>query len=351
MKIEDATQEDLDEVLEDIKEYVGHAVNEALSPEPSRLQRRLELHPSSFPYCPLRHLFNSLQEAPAHVGMTGFSSEYFTSVGTLVHSLIQRFMAIGGRVWGHWKCVHHDSGLCRYSDLEELSPYHDCPVCGSRCEYEEVGYNINNLLIGHQDCMYEDKKGRFWVIDYKTCMLMKAQKHAKDGVTLSKNVVYRAQQRSYVALAHRKYGKTYGIKPRGWVLVYLPRDNPFQFQVYGQVVSLEEKKQVWNQIHVDMESLTTVLDATCFEDIEHLIPLKPCKSMEHYRETVHDDYNPCPLTAVCFNSQLVPTLKSEMKGHVLLPIRKHLTEAIHNSKLAIQSVKKAQSKHPGKNDD
>lgn len=333
----------LDDVLEEVHSYIQVAMEETLSPEENWVQRQLELHPSSFPYCPLKHMYSALQRRPEAFGNVTFGDTYFVSVGRLVHLLIQRFMGLGGRVWGHWKCVHHDSGKCKYQDLEEISAYHNCPVCGNRCEYEEVGHNIDDVLIGHQDCLYEDSNNNFWILDYKTCTLLKAQKHVKDGVTLSKNNVYRAQQRAYVTLSHRKYAKSHGIRPKGWILVYLPRDNPFNFQLYGEVVSIEEKKQIWEQIDMNIQAVTDVLDAESYKDIKKWIPLKPCSSLAQYKETVHDEHNPCPLTAVCFNGQLENTLKNEMEGHVLLPLRQHYHKAMDLQRKVMAQVKKAQA--------
>lgn len=329
-------------LLPELKNYITTAMNDAVVSVPNtRIKRQLELHPSGFPYCAIRTLYDELQGAPPAYVEESFSGSYFTSVGTLVHSLIQTFMGLGGRVWGHWKCSHKH---CSYQDLETLSVYHDCPVCGHNCDYEEIAFKVDNLD-GHMDCLFEDKDGDFWIVDYKTTLLLKAQKHAKDGLALASNVTYRSQQRAYCTLAHRKYGKSHGIKPKGWILVFLPRDIPFQFVFHGEDVTPDDKRETWERICNDIEAHDIVLDATDFSEIEHLIETKPCRSMAQYRAEMDNPYSPCPLTAVCFskgNKQLTKTIRNEMDDNVLLPIRRTIMMALDHQKELAQEVIDAQ---------
>lgn len=326
-------------LIPQLSAYIKQAMNEATVDEFNRPGRRLELHPSSFPYCGIRDLYEFVQEAPAPMNPQTFAGSYFTSVGTLVHTLIQTFMGMGGRVWGHWECSQKNHG-CGYKFTHDISPYHDCPVCGHSCVYEEIGYLLTAdgelvacradedpdnpiLLDGHMDCLFEDEDGDFWVVDYKTTLLMKANKHNKDGKALANNATYRAQQRTYVTLTHRTYGKSHGIKPRGWILAFLPRDIPFQFAFHGEDVSLDDKKETWERICHDMEALGDVLEATCFDDISHLIETKPCSCKADYVANMENPYSECPLLPVCFNKkQLASTLRNEIDDNVLLPMRK-----------------------------
>lgn len=319
-------------LIPQLRAYIDKAMNEATVDEFNRHHRRLELHPSSFPYCGIRDIYEFVQQAPAPMTPQTFAGSYFTSVGTLVHTLIQTFMGMGGRVWGHWKCSQAEHG-CNYEFMHDISPYHDCPQCGHSCVYEEIGFRIEELLDGHMDCLFEDEDGDFWIVDYKTTLLMKANKHAKDGTTLANNVTYRAQQRTYVTLTHRVYGKSHNIKPKGWILVFLPRDIPFQFAFHGEDVSLEEKKETWERISHDMDALAQVLDATCYDDVAGLVDTKPCKCKADYVANMANPYSECPLLPICFNKkQLVNTLKDEIDDNVLLPMRKTILIAIKEIK-------------------
>lgn len=332
------------QVIPELRAYIKDAMENQTIDEWGRHSRRLELHPSGFPYCAIRDIYEFVQEAPVPMSLQTFAGSYFTSVGTLVHELIQTFMGKGGRVWGHWKCSMHKHG-CGYSSMDEISVYHDCPTCGHYCVYEEIGFLIKGdgsaagqkgsdvLLDGHMDCLFEDSDGDFWIVDYKTTLLQKAYKHAKDGTTLANNVTYRAQQRAYVTLSHRAFGKKHGIKPKGWILAFLPRDIPFQFTFHGEDVSIDEKKETWERICHDMDALETVLDATTFGDIEHLIETKPCKCKADYVANMENPYGECPLLPVCFNKkQLVSTLKNEIDDNVLLPMRKTILIALKEIK-------------------
>jgi hypothetical protein len=328
----------LSRAIAELRTYAESAMNEwAWTSYPS-LRRALEIHPSGFPYCPIKTMYKMLQGELAPVGETSFATEYFTSIGTLVHTLIQTAMGLGGRVWGHWRCSQHGK-RCTYESMDDITPYHECPICGSYCTYEEIGYNIEDVLIGHQDCLFELADGSFWVVDYKTCMLKKAEMHAADGLTLGKNNVYRAQQRTYVTLAHRKYGKSHGIKPRGWILMYLPRDNPFRPAFYGEEVTAEDKRLIWERIGHDIDAHTTILDATSFEEIAPLIDSKPCTSLSHYKEYMESPYEECPLVSVCFNRrQLRSLFKTELEGHVLLPLRHTIHRLIDEQNLIYREL-------------
>ena len=182
--------EALNFALNDLKNTLSDAMNNQVASEFPSFKRDLELHPSGFPYCPLRTLHEFLNKDYSPTGETTFSGSYFVSVGTLVHTLIQRFMGMSGKVWGNWHCRNEN---CDYK-TKKISKYHECPKCGSQLEYDEIGYMLGDTLSGHQDCLFEDSNGNFWVVDYKTCLLSKARKHASNGKELAGNNTYRSQQ-------------------------------------------------------------------------------------------------------------------------------------------------------------
>lgn len=332
---------DIAELTKEVQGYFRDTIENATHPYPSRFLRRLELHPSGGRYCGVRDMYDWLTEDHAPINHKKFMEVYFTSVGTLVHEIIQRFAGKGGRVWGHWKCQHFPA--CDYK-APDIGPYHACPSCGSACDYDEIGFRLSlagdvletggdALLDGHSDCLYQDADGNFWCLDYKTCLLMKAQKHRYDGKTLGSNVIYRYQQRVYTTLYHRKYGKSHGIKPKGWLLVYLPRDIPSELAFHGELVSFEEKKEIWKSLLADTSALNTVLNAKDYEAMENVIRTKPCQSLSHYKETMENPYSPCPLLPVCFNNQLGSIMKNEMEmGSDLLPMRTHILQLTKKAK-------------------
>lgn len=326
--------EALNFALNDLKNTLSNAMNTQVASEFPSFRRDLELHPSGFPYCPLRTLHEFLNKDYSPTGETTFSGSYFTSVGTLVHTLIQRFMGMSGRVWGHWHCRNEN---CSYK-TKKISKYHECPDCGSQLEYDEIGYMLGGTLSGHQDCLFEDSNGNFWVVDYKTCLLSKAMKHAANGKELAGNNTYRAQQETYVALCQKRFKKFFekqGIKfsVKGYILVYMPRDIPFQFQFVANEVPPERKKEVWETICRNIEEHNAILDAESFSDIEHLIADKPCKSIEDYRNNMASPYSECPLLGVCFREkQLKGYIKEEMNDSLALPLRKTIHIAIEEQK-------------------
>ena len=317
----------MDAAVADLKNYLTQAMNENTLPEMQRYARDIEIHPSSFPYCALKTGYDLLQRNYDPVKHSDFPMNYFTTIGTVVHTLIQNFMGVGGRVWGHWICSNKHYG-CPYTKLDEISPYHECPICGGTLAYEEIGYNEGNgVLVGHQDCLFEDVNGHFWIVDYKTTMLKKSLNHQRDRETLAGNITYHSQQTSYVVLCRRKYGHL-GIKPRGYMLVFLPRDNPFMFQIVPYLMSMKEIKEKDAIIDRDMVLHTQLLNAKTYIDIVPLIEAKPCTSRKHYDSTMRSDFGECPLLDVCFKPKLLrKTLKAEFDDSAFLPLRKHLYAA------------------------
>ena len=154
------------EVLKDeLTEYFTSHMQESTHPEFSSPARHLQIHPSGGRYCPLRDIYTWVTDPLSFQRDATFAGVYFMNVGTLVHELIQRFAAKGGRIWGHWKCQH--SPACSYA-TDDIQPYHDCPRCGSACDYEEVGFLLNKegelltskksaLLDGHSDGLYGEQ--------------------------------------------------------------------------------------------------------------------------------------------------------------------------------------------------
>ena len=305
--------------IQEFIDYYERAASEIeieVEADPKRANRPFELHPSSFPYCGLRHVYNIAEYGVDAASSESFAGTYFLEVGTLVHSLIQRFMAKGGQVYGQWTCPS-----CTWA-TEEITTYPEggCPECGKELTYEEIPIEIDGILYGHIDCLFETSDGTFWLPDYKTTMLMKNEKHMRTG-DVYPYVSNRTQIRAYVVLIHYLYGKKYGFKPKGWILCYMPRDNPFRPVFVHEVVTPKEKAEIWERIQHDMAAFRTVINATEFEEIEHLIETKPCSSLTQYRNEVDTGYGDCPLLSVCFNRKaIVSTLSKAMDGNVNFPL-------------------------------
>lgn len=326
---------DIKFVVSELSDTVKTAMQDVSRYELQRLNRLYEIHPSSFPYCPLRELYNLIERDFNVIEERTFAETYFTSVGTLVHTLIQNYIGKTGRMWGYWKCSQPE---CSY-ECKKLSVYHDCPDCGSDLDYVEIGYTYKGVLSGHSDGLYEDSKGNFWVTDYKTCLLSKAQQHRRDGVTLAGNNTYAAQQKAYVTLCQRKFRKR-GIKIKGYILIYIPRDIPFQIQFVAVKVDADTKRETWKNIVKSVENHNIILDATSWQDIRPLLKDKPCSSLADYNKTMSSPYSECPLLKCCFNERnLENKLKRIVSEAVVLPLRNRIAEAIKDQNDYVESLK------------
>lgn len=252
--------------------------------------RHLELHPSSFPYCFVRHFRDICLFPPSGTYEMPFSMEFYTSVGTTVHTVIQTSLGYGGRMLGDWVCPD-----CKTVKHFKRKP--ECPECGALMTYEELGVRIGKRTVGHVDGVFRCSDGRYIVIDYKTSSVKNIEYYRRtgEGFPYHHNV---EQIRSYCYYLKRLYD----IDIAGYLLVYCARDNIMQ---YVQPVGADLSEQDLIDIGKEMKMWDTqhdrVVRASKLEDIMVIIDQKPCKSYEDYESRYHDKFNPCPLAAVCFS--------------------------------------------------
>jgi hypothetical protein len=196
------------------------------------LSRLYNLRCSQLPFCPRSVL--------ADFGIKGkyqsmdMSMAYYTSVGTTVHTVMQTYLAMSGRFLADYECR-----ICKKK--YPLSHVHEC--CGTPTHYEEVSIDVgtktlkNGLRVkgiqGHIDGIFKDSKGKYWIVDFKTTTLFGAP-----GKERSPGEGYTRQIRAYAVLLKKQYG----IRVRGVMLVFIPRDNP-----------RPEKLAVWEQVLSDKD--------------------------------------------------------------------------------------------------
>ena len=270
-----------------------------LQPRPYRLRV------SGLPYCGLKHLWQVHNPTPdaAQPGL-GFAKEYFTSVGTTVHTALQRWVGRGSRIYGNWKCAN-----LKCSGLIKFSAYKPCPVCGSETVYDEFEVKAFKHLSGHTDGLYKSRGNRWWVIDYKTSSMKVLDAHGVAPVLPYSGNKF--QITSYVPLIERQFG----IKVSGWALIYLSRDNPFKFRVISEPMTEAAKEARMLKLELFDTQYDRVLHASNAvgpKVVAWLVETKFCKSLEHYSRSMRG-YNPCPLEAVCFTRNLTDVLHSGLR--------------------------------------
>jgi hypothetical protein len=193
--------------------------------DPTRLT---DLRFSSFPFCEIRW-FLGIPGASAKGAWEPFGKSFFTSVGSTVHHVIQSaFEDLAASVEEFqlikdWRCPKCDN-VHRYC----VKPK-ECEKCGnSHLEGEEVLIEEKNLT-GHVDEVLRIRvktNGKtLWIkiiLDYKTT--------STSGLNSGK-LPYTGNK--YQIESYAGYLASRDPEIKGWVLVYLTRDNPYKFKVFS----------------------------------------------------------------------------------------------------------------------
>ena len=275
-------------------------------------QRVPSLRPSSFPKCPIldslkiyrKNTLGYLDEQKS------FPSSYFTGVGTVVHEIIQHHIGNTTQIYGNWKCTNldckHGRLACTIYDAtgkivkpgkvtREHTTKNKCPGCKRPMHYEELEITFRGIT-GHVDCVMvlrKGKKKKWWVVDYKTTLKRKVE----EGKLPEAQHLYQLQAYCYILKFE------YNLPIEGFSLVYLPRDNPFDFYEYRQEFSKEKQyKKALSVIETEQKKWASVEETIDTGDFSHAICNKPCQSKAEYDEKINF-YTPCPLLGICFKKK------------------------------------------------
>lgn len=293
--VSDSKMTPIDFVIADLKHYIKeHTSKIYVVPDNPNSTRHLELHPSSYPYCGLRHAWRDLKGIPREP--MDFYGEYYTSLGTMKHELMQKYLGKGKRILGDWTCLNKECG-----HKIAFTTYKPCPKCKSKeMQYEELGIKFGKWTHGHIDGVVQIN-GKWFVLDYKTTGTKKNEKHR-----LTKNVYPNpynvAQIESYVVYLEAAFD----IKIEGWLLIYVSRDSSFRdYEIVGELVSEAQKKKLlakmtrYDKHFGKVMKLKKDLQLKYFKD---LVLEKPCANLAQYKKDMHS-YNWCELakSGVCFD--------------------------------------------------
>ena len=106
--------------------------------------RIVSLRCSQLPFCPTSLLLNYLYK-----GLTSpmdLLGSYYTSVGTAVHEVMQRYLSKSGRFLADYVC--HECGT-----VHHMTTKHEC--CGFDTHYHEVLIDCMGI-VGHIDGIFRD---------------------------------------------------------------------------------------------------------------------------------------------------------------------------------------------------
>lgn len=279
--------------------------------------RRPEYRPSSFPLCSILTFMRLTKGASLGYFEQERSAagDYFTSMGTTAHESIQFHMGFSGKVFGDWKCLNKTCVKGRKAmDLFDAkgeqvqkgkltrknTTNNCCPKCAQPMEYVEKEINYKGLK-GHIDCIIEMDNGYYWVSDYKTCT-----KNKMDSGKLP-DKKHLKQLPSYCWVLKKKYK----LKIAGFSLIYLSRDNPFNYYEYSEKWTSKWEEKCAEMIKGERRKFKAGVSSFVSQNPKKAIENKPCKTLAYYEKEIAY-YTECPMLDVCFNER---KLKRALKEH------------------------------------
>lgn len=249
-----------------------------------------KLRVSGFPFCGLKYFWEKINvEIHGKRNLTNSFKEYFTTSGTAMHLIFQRWLGFSNKIIGNWQCK------CGF--YRKISKNNICSVCKEEMQYEEITVNYQ-LASGHIDGIFMSKSGKLFVIDYKTTSLHVLKSNL---LPYAKNV---AQIKSYCAMFENQYD----IKISGWMLIYVARDHINKFVIKGDYISTKEKEVILKRIALFSQQYRLCKDVYLLNksDLSWLIETKTCKDRAYLKKFFTFG---CPLESVCFTDNLFKIVK------------------------------------------
>lgn len=279
-----------------------------------------EYRPSSFPTCSILTMLRLAKGAHLgyYEGSMTTSGGYFTSVGTAAHENIQYYIGQSGKVWGDWKCKNphcqkrHDAqdlfdeqGKCwRKGILTRKNTVNNkCPECFHPMEYVEKEIKYKGLK-GHIDCIVKLDGGGWWVADYKT-----TTKYQINTKGLLPHKAHLKQIPTYCYVLKKKYK----MDVKGFSLLYLSRDNPFEFLEYAEFWSSTWDRRIKEVIKEEKRKHRAGVQAFYDRNPKVAIKAKPCSCLKQYEDEINF-YDECPLLDICFRPGLDIELRKLLKA-------------------------------------
>lgn len=241
-----------------------------------------EFRCSGLPFCPVKWLAQELDPEPFKAS---FGFDYYTTAGTAMHKVLQKWMGRMNGLLGDWKCHK-----CKTEVSMAWSPQY-CPTCNKYMEYEEVEVKEPETgLSGHIDGITrcEAASDDLLVFDYKS---IGVRGLAQDELPYPYNI---QQINAYAVLLKRLLGLP--IKEMG--LIYVARDNPTNFKIWRSAKINEDA------FDIHLERWLAVQQMFKSNNYAGLSKIRLCRG--------DSDYNMlrCRLRSICSNPKgIVPFIE------------------------------------------
>ena len=244
--------------------------------------------------------------------------KYYVTVGSAVHDVVQTLLAgldleaTGVAVIADWKCRS-----CQRIKRMQAKP-EKCSCGHTTFKFLEPTVDDGEIL-GHIDTILEitlSKKtkdfpdGKIWIVlDYKTSSLKKTnagsrakseaeRKLAQARMVSSSN---RSQIRTYVTLL-KKLGRP--MAPFA-ALIYIPRDNPFEFKIHLLNVDFAKEGRLLRGYKHDFK---LAVKAKTYEDLVEIVDNRPCS------EKCLKQFQWCKWRNMCAGEQNTKVILREMNN-------------------------------------
>lgn len=152
----------------------------------SKEAREFKMRCSGLPSCSILWFVQHQKTLQQPYTPEGQGLAFYASIGTAVHTMMQRWVSHTGKLYGHYVCPH-----CNHR--EEFTTEHVCPKCNKDMDYEEISFKYGPLT-GHIDTLYKHNKAQYTLVDYKTTSSF-ALKKLTSSLEMSANYV--AQTMTY----------------------------------------------------------------------------------------------------------------------------------------------------------
>lgn len=230
-------------------------------------ERNIRLYPSSMPACSVSTFIRALEFKVARLNWINHkilplaqcsaSLDVYGGMGTLRHSLIQRYVGGLGQVIGNWKCIVDGCGGKR-----SMTTNNSCPRCKLPMEYEEVGISLWHGTKGSKwktlsckiDCLFVDKNDDIWVADYKFKTSDALEPWSKKKLPTRGNTL---QVELYCSILRNYFKKSRLRNVKGTILLYCAFDEVFmknngagsKYHEVSKVVSRSTSDRIWKWLN------------------------------------------------------------------------------------------------------
>ena len=252
----------------------------------TKTKRPIRLRASGLPSCSLLFLEKMLLD---EFETENAMMDYYCSVGTTVHTHLQKWVGKTGKIFGDWKC-----NSCGHTVKKSLK--YNCPKCKTLMEYVELEIDYN-IFSGHVDGLLQLPNKKFIVYDFKT--------------SSTRNVY---QKKFIPSATHLMQVSAYGaiLKRQGYdidslSILYVARDNPTQFAEYNIEYTKELHLHTLKFLKMQIKGFKAAIKSKETGDPSTAIKYKMCDTYNTYKEEYEQffGYEPCHLAKICFNKHSV----------------------------------------------